>query len=315
MTCNPAPTQRSSGLTLVSAIVLAACAASSHAVTVGRNTGGSTPHLPDFNAGYAKQAHVIGYGNMQPHRTFIETLPARCAAPNERPHSATFSITVRKLTTLARDAHRTQLKFWDRGIEHFSTQIWSPNEPVGSVKTLNYSVNQLPPVGGRVRMNDGWGMALLADRDFSFSVNDDAGVISARLHYQCAPRAGALVGAQNQVGSSPNYPPAVTAFNNVNGNSTGGGIDATGRITFRTSYGIGPHLKLSVPCPRPNTAFGRGAIPNVPLVNQLQRWADAQCTNRGAPGGFVSMRFDACTSDGPGPDRGYHAPVQVTCAR
>ena len=312
MTCFPA--QSHSRRALLSALLLgtfAALATSSHAITVGRNAGGSTPHLPDFNPGYASKANAIGYGNMQLHRTFLETFPARCAAPQERAHSATFSITVRKLSTTARDAHYSQLKFWDRGIEHFSTQIWSAHEPVGSVKTLNYNLTQLPPAGGMVRVNDGWGMALLADRDFSFSVNDDAGVVSARLHYQCAPRAGAFVSAQNQVGSSPNYPPVGAAINHANGGSSG----LAGRITFRTSYGIGPHLKLSAPCPRPNTDFGRGAIPNVPLVRQLQTWADSQCANRGAPRGFYSMRFDACTSDGPGPDRGYHAPVQVTCAR
>ncbi len=279
--------------TICGTLVLGAAA---HANDVIRNAGGSTPNLADFSPGYAKKAPGVGYGNGQVHQMFLETLPARCNAPHERVVSASFFLTVRKLSTTPADAQHTQLKFWDRGVEHFSTEIWKSHEPAGAVKTVTYNIAGLPPINNFVRFNDGSGMALLADRDFSFSVNDDAGVISARLHYQCGHRGGNF--GQTHA-SQPGAPVSAVS-------------SSSGPIRFNSAYGIGPGMQTAVPCPGINVIYGRGAINNVPFVRTVQAWADKTCASRGSPYGFHSVRVQSCnpTSNG-----GYSAPIEVTCAR
>lgn len=286
-----------------------AISANVHGLDVVRNAGSSTPNLADFSHSYANKAPGVGYGNRQVHRTFLETLPARCGAPDQRVASASFFLTVRKLSTTAADAQHTQLKFWDRGVEHFSTEVWKQHEPVGTVKTVTYNIANLPPINNFVRFNDGWGMALLADRDFSFSVNDDAGVIAARLHYQCSHRGGAHHATQgyppNAYAPSPSYaamPPAPAYAPSHIANP----------IRFSSSYGIGPGMQTRVPCPGHNVTYGRAAIGYVPFVAQIQRYADTQCTNRSAPRGFYSVRIASCNPTSSG---GYSAPIEVTCAR
>ena len=159
------------------------------------------------------------------------------------------------------------------------------------------------------RFNDGWGMALLADRDFSFSVNDDAGVIAARLHYQCSHQGGAHHATQghapNAYAPTPSYaamPPAPAYAPSHIANP----------IRFSSSYGIGPGMQTRVPCPGHNVTYGRGAIGYVPFVAQIQRYADTQCANRGAPRGFHSVRIASCNPTSSG---GYSAPIEVICSR
>ena len=290
---------------LAAACTTLALGAAAHAADIVRNAGGSTPNLSDFSPIYAKKAPGVGYGNGQAHQMFLETLPARCGAPHERVIAASFFLTVRKLSTTLADAQHTQLKFWDRGVEHFSTTIWQPHEPVGAVKTVTYNIAGLPSPNRMVRHNDGWGMALLADRDFSFSVNDDAGVLSARLHYQCGHRGGNYAGAS---ASQPTFYP-LPLSNSTSAPTVGIG---PGSVTFRGSHGIGPHLVQSVPCPHTNVNFGRAAINNSPFMAHVQNFADTQCANRGAPRGFYSVRIQSCN---PNSNGGYSAPIEVTCLR
>ena len=157
-------------------------------------------------------------------------------------------------------------------------------EPVGAVKTVTYNIAGLPPVNSMVRHNDVWGMALLADCDFSFSVNDDAGVLSARLRYQCGHRGthqGNLPVAQT--GSFGASPPV-----------------ASGAIHFRSAVPVGYQQTNDAPCGQPGIAFNR---------------ADAQCRKYGSRQGIYSrVVFRSCTLGATQSPIRHRVNIEVQCA-
>ena len=270
---------------------------------VGKSAGPTTPFLPDFSPAYANHTGHVGYGNATPHRMLIETFPVRCAAHASGVNSATFSITLRKLSSTVGDAGWTRLIFWDRGVQHFNTRIWSPHEPVGSVKTLNFNIAALPPSGGMVHANDGHGLNLLRDRDFSFSVNDDAGVVQAKLTYQCA---GHTV-AQGHIGVASTYAPLVPNVSVPTPHQPP--VDRFGRITYSTNFGT----PADTPCPHLNSAYGRGMIGSQLIMRRIAPNADTVCARRGAPNGFSQIVFTSCAMDARGPSYGLITRATVTC--
>ena len=271
--------------------------------SIGKSAGPTTPYLPDFSATYANHTGHVGYGNATPHRMLIETYPIRCAPHERGVNSANFSITLQKLSVTPADARHTRLIFWDRGVQHFNTQIWMPHEPVGSVKTLNFNIGALPPNGGMVHMNDGHGLNLLRDRDFSFSVNDDAGVMQAKLVYQCAGHAPAQaqMGATNAYAAQtpdvsmppPQQPP----------------VDRYGRITHSTNFGT----PADTPCPHLNSSHGRNLIGSLLIMRRIAPNADTVCARRGAPNGFSQIVFTSCAMDARGSSYGLMTRATVTC--
>lgn len=285
--------------TVVAVVITLAMGASAHAADVVRNAGGTTPILSDFSPIDAKKAPGVGYGNTQVHRTFLETIPARCNAPNERVVSASFFLTVRKLSTTPGDAQHTQLKFWDRGVEHFSTEIWKSHEPVGAVKTVTYNIARLPPINNFVRLNDGSGMALVADRDFSFSVNGDAGVISARLHYECGHRDAHHDGMPHaQTGGYHVSPPV-----------------APGGIRFRSAVPVGYKQPNDAPCGQPGIAFNRADAYQSSYLTKISAGTDANCRNRGSRQGIYSrVTFLSCTTVPTRSDIRHLVNIEVDCA-
>ena len=294
-------TRRISARALRSTAALAIIVCSSaHAFDVVRSAGGTTPNLADFSRAYANKAPGVGYGNLQVHHTFLETLSVRCGAPDQRVTSESFFLTVRKLSTTAGDAQHTQLKFWDRGVEHFSTTIWQPHEPVGAIKTVTYNIAGLPSPNRMVRFNDGWGMALLADRDFSFSVNDDAGVISARLVYQCGHR-----GAHHH-GGAANAPP-IASYTPPPA--------AVGGIRFRTVVPVGYQQPNDAPCGQPGIAFNRADAHQSSYLTKISAGTDMNCRNRGSQQGMYSrVVFLSCTPGPPQSPIRHHVNIEVYCA-
>ena len=271
--------------------------------TVGKSAGPTTPYLPDFSPGYASKAGHIGYGNSAPHQTLLETLPIRCAPHEHGVSSANFSITLQKLSVTPADARHTRLIFWDRGAQHFNTQIWMPHEPVGSVKTLNFNIGALPQNGGMVHMNDGYGLNLLRDRDFSFSVNDDAGVMQAKLTYQCAGHAL----AQGHNGVTNAYAPLMLDAPPTMQHQPQ--LDRFGRITYSTNFST----PADTPCPHLNSAYGRAMIGSQLIMRRIAPNADIVCARRGAPNGFSQIVFTSCAMDARGPSHGLITRATVTC--
>lgn len=135
-------------------------------------------------------------------QVFFDTLPVRCSRTGRGFVSAVFSITLQKASagvgsgtssnanananTATFESPALQLTFWKRGVEHFSTRIWSGHEPAGAISTLRMDINRLPPVAGLVLRNTGHGLRLLQGGDFSFSVSDRAALLTARLTFRCA---------------------------------------------------------------------------------------------------------------------------------
>ena len=88
---------------------------------------------------------MVGYNSNESDGMFLDTFPSRCPS-GQKATAATFKITVRKLSP---GASNDALAFWDgpTPTQVFNTYLWSPNEPVGAVKTLTYNVANLPTVG------------------------------------------------------------------------------------------------------------------------------------------------------------------------
>lgn len=283
-------TRQAASAAILAAILASFATVASHADSVGKTNGATTPLLSDFSSTYASKANQIGYQNHHLHHTFLETFAARCGAPHMRVNAATFTITLRKLGITPRDAEWTRLIFWDRGAEHFNTRIWSPHEPAGSVKTLRFNIAALPRAGGQVKMNDGWGLALLADRDFSFSVNDDASVLSARLDYQC-------VGAQ--------------------GNTSAGGYTptASGGISFRTAIPVGYQGPNDAPCSQPGIAFARADAYRSTYLTRITPGTDSNCRSHGSRQGiYTRVVFLSCTAGAAHGQIRHLVNVEIFCA-
>ena len=178
-----------------------------------------------------------------------------------------------------------------------------PHEPVGSVKTLNFNIAALPPSGGMVHANDGYGLNLLRDRDFSFSVNDDAGVMQAKLTYQCAEHA--LAQGHNGVTNAyaplmPDAPPTMQHQPQ---------LDQFGRITYSTNFST----PADTPCPHLNSAYGRAMIGSQLIMRRIAPNADIVCARHGAPNGFSQIVFTSCAMDARGPSHGLMTRATVTC--
>lgn len=301
-------------LLLASAALLAMQPAHATQV-VQKSAGPTTPYLPDFQAVYANRAGEVGYGNQVPHKLFLETLPVRCGPHQRGVGSATFFITLKKITSTVAGAKQTQLAFWDNGKAHFNTQVWSLNDPAGATKVFSFNLGSLPPVGGMVHMNDGFALNLLRDRDFSFSVTHDASVLNAKLQYQCRThsQSSGYVDPNNVYSPSTpmpipapsSMPPALVA------GAQQGPVDQFGRITYSTNFGT----PSDTPCPHLNSAYGRAMINSQLIMRRVAPNADTVCARRGAPNGFAQIVFTSCAIDARGPAYGLMTRATVTCNR
>jgi hypothetical protein len=168
---------------------------SAHALTVTKNAGATTPVLSDFSAVFANHPTKIGYGPSKSNGMFLETFRTQCPA-GSKVSAANFSITVQRGQG---DSGNDGLAFWDNQVAAFSTHIWG-NEPQNATKTLSYNLASLPAVGAPVLANNGMGLGLVGDGDFSFSVQDDTSVLSATLEYSCEgpPKKGLTFVIQSQ---------------------------------------------------------------------------------------------------------------------
>lgn len=175
------------------ALVSLVCATVAHSAVVSKNSGVTTPMLPDFSAAFANHPNKTGYNNTTPDRMFLETFRTTCPQ-GQKVTAARFTITVRKLTQGANRGDNDALAFWDNQNAPFNTYLWAASDAPGTAKTLTYNIGTLPAAtglngnpsaGNGVISSPGNGLAILSDSDFSFSVQDDTSVLSASLEYNC----------------------------------------------------------------------------------------------------------------------------------
>ena len=177
------------------ALLVAATAATSfsaQAVTISKSSGESTPTLSDFNAQFAGHPHKVGYGNKRTDGMFLETFRLECPK-GQKVSNAKFTIKLVRLSQGANAADNDALAIWDGGTQMFSAYLWQASDPVGKVSVVSLDLAALPavsttngnPPGVIVSPAGGNGLSVLADNDFSFSVQDDTMVESAQLEYEC----------------------------------------------------------------------------------------------------------------------------------
>jgi hypothetical protein len=279
----------------------------SEAAAVYRDSGTPTPNLSAFVPRYVQNPRRVGYGNMEEHRMFLETFRTHCKPPKMLVDSASFVITLRKLSSTVADADLSRLVFWQNGVERFNTHIWSPNEPAGTVKTLRFHLASLPPVGGAVRVNDGRGLDLLTGGDFSFSVNDDASVLSARLNYRCGSERGNPSAQPGSEISNQSYNPAPAITLPATPSPSG--------PTFRAKIPVGSNSPGDAPCTRPGSAYTRANMRDSTYLTRVRAGLDQQCRGHGSQQGiFSSAVFSACTAGTPDGRISYFVEIDVTCA-
>jgi hypothetical protein len=187
---------KSFSLTL--AISSAFFAFTTNAAGFARSSGATSGIAAEFNAQFNGHPNKVGYNNNIPDRMFLESFPVDCRAPS-RITNATFAITVKKLTQGANRGDNDGLGLWKGGAAQYSMHMWSPSDPPNTVKTIMLPIGALPPG----LFNSGMGLGILGNT-FSFSVQDDTSVLSAKLDYDCVGRTattgGTVVDAATVVG-------------------------------------------------------------------------------------------------------------------
>ena len=104
--------------------------------------------------------------------------------------------------------------------------------------------------------------------------NEDAGVMQAKLTYQCAGHAV----AHGNTGTTSTYAPVM------------------------------PDVSLPTPMQPPVDQFGR-----ITDSTNFGTPADTVCARRGAPNGFSQIVFTSCAMDARGPSHGLVTRANVTC--
>ena len=133
--------------------------------------------------------------------------------------------------------------------------------------------------------------------------NDDAGVMQAKLTYQCAAHAV----AQGNIGATSNYASLMPDVPPPTPHQPP--VDQFGRITYSTNFGT----SADTPCPHLNSAYGRGMIGSQLIMRRIAPNAETVCARRGAPNGFSQIVFTSCAMDARGPSHGLITRANVTC--
>ena len=186
---------RSSGLAMAAALCVATLQASAGMVV--KNSGATTPNPADFSPTFNGHPNQVGYNHAGSDGMFRETFRTACEK-GQKPIRALFTIKVKKLSQGRGGGDNDALAFWDGpAVPVFNTFLWTAADPAGTVKTLSYPLGTLPAVNASLGIinsvnsgTGGDGMGLLADGDFSFSVQDDTSVLEASLEYACGAGSG-----------------------------------------------------------------------------------------------------------------------------
>lgn len=175
------------------AVTLACLASlSASAGMVARNGGPTTPNLSDFVPTFSNHPNKVGYNHGGADGMFVETFRTPCEK-GQQPSAALFTIKVKKLSTGRGGSDNDALAFWEGQSPVFNTYLWQAADPAGTVKTISVNLANLPPANANGVINSpgngagGSGLSLLADGDFSFSVQDDTSVLEASIEYACKP--------------------------------------------------------------------------------------------------------------------------------
>ncbi len=248
-----------SSIAVACAISLVAVGA--QAAFISKSSGATTPTPSDFSAPFAGHPNKVGYNHPNANGMFLETFQAKCPT-GQKVGSALFKIKVKKLGAGTSSSDNDALAFWDGGAVAFNTYLWSASDAVGAVKTLNFNMAALPPVGAGVINSPnsgagGSGMALFNDADFSFSVQDDTSVLEASLEYSCSPDEPARKGLT--WGTYPADPVTGSITVSCQGQSAspkpGGACDPyNGDTPGTTVLPVLCFRKLGLPNPVPNAA-------------------------------------------------------------
>lgn len=158
---------------------------------IAKNSGSTTPNMSDFAPAFANHPNKVGYNHPASNGMFIETFRTPCEK-GMQPSAALFTIKVKKLSVGRGGGDNDALAFWDAHMPVFNTYLWQASDPAGAIKTLSINLATLPAVGNGVinspnNNQGGSGLSLLADGDFSFSVQDDTSVLEASIEYACKP--------------------------------------------------------------------------------------------------------------------------------
>ena len=97
--------------------------------------------------------------------------------------------------------------------------------------------------------------------------NDDAGVMQAKLTYQCAGHAV----AHGNTGTTSTYAPVMPDVSLPTPMQPQ--VDRFGRITYSTNFGT----PADTPCPHLNSAYGRGMIGSQLIMRRIAPNADTVC--------------------------------------
>ena len=133
--------------------------------------------------------------------------------------------------------------------------------------------------------------------------NDDAGVMQAKLTYQCAGHAV----AHGNTGTTSTYAPVMPDVSLPTPMQPQ--VDQFGRITDSTNFGT----PADTPCPHFNSASGRGLIGSQLIMRRIAPNADTVCARRGSPNGFSQIVFTSCAMEARGPSHGLMTRATVTC--
>ncbi len=156
---------------LVAALLGTSLTFTASAATITKSSGPTTPLVSDFSANFAGHPTKVGYGVVPDNTMFIETFNLDCGK-DVKVSAANLSITVRRGGAGSANDSITAFANGSQNGAYLSSPIWL-SEPQGATKTMSFNV--------ATQIN-------VTPNRFSFAVQDDTSVLSARLEYTCAPR-------------------------------------------------------------------------------------------------------------------------------